>query len=79
MMVDGVFASVGSANMDIRSFDQNLEINALIYNRETTLALEQSFWQDLQSCCELDLYSFRQRPISHKLRESTARVFSPLL
>jgi cardiolipin synthase len=79
MMVDGVFASVGSANMDIRSFDQNLEINALIYNRETAQALEQAFWGDLQSCCELDLYQFRQRPISHKLRESTARVFSPLL
>lgn len=79
MMVDGVFASVGSANMDIRSFDQNLEINALIYNSKTTSYLESCFFDDLNSCQELDLESFRQRPISHKLKESTARIFSPLL
>ena len=79
MIVDGVFATVGSANMDIRSFDQNLEINALIYNRETAIYLENSFLQDLQSCEELDLETFQNRPMSHKLKESVARVFSPLL
>lgn len=79
MVVDGVFASVGSANMDIRSFDQNLEINALVYDRPTATYLEACFQQDLQSCQELDYETFSQRPATLKLRESTARVFSPLL
>ncbi len=79
MTVDGVFASVGSANMDIRSFDQNLEINALIYNREIAEYLEKCFIDDLRSCASLDLETFRQRPVTDKLKESSARIFSPLL
>jgi len=79
VLVDGVFSSVGSANMDIRSFDQNLEINGLIYNREIARALEKMFDEDLQNSYELDLPTYLERPLREKFKESAARIFSPLL
>ena len=79
MMVDGVFASIGSANMDIRSFDQNLEINALIYDRPTVNDMEARFEKDLTHTYELNLENFLNRPFDQKFRESVARIFSPLL
>ncbi len=79
MMVDGIFSSVGSANMDIRSFDQNLEINGLIYDTETTQQLESSFLEDMANSRELELTSYMQRPLYEKSKESFARLFSPIL
>lgn len=79
LTVDSVFSSIGSANMDIRSFDQNLEVNALIYNEEASKQMEEKFFEDLEESVELDLATFYQRAFHRKLRESIARVFSPLL
>lgn len=79
MMVDGIFSSVGSANMDIRSFDQNLEINGLIYDTETTQQLESSFVEDMANSRELELTTYMQRPLYEKSKESFARLFSPIL
>ncbi|MEO1052158.1 MAG: cardiolipin synthase [Bacteroidota bacterium] len=78
MMVDGNFSSVGTANMDVRSFDKNFEVNALIYDRETTQDLEESFMQDLEGSTLLDLESFKERPFMVKMREQMARLLSPL-
>lgn len=79
MMVDGVFASIGTANLDIRSFDQNFEVNALLYDEAVAGELERDFREDVHSSRELHLDTFRQRKRSVKLAESLARVLSPLL
>jgi len=79
MLVDGIFSSIGTANMDIRSFDQNLEANALVYDESVTKKLEQDFANDLNDSQELKLETFLERPHHKKIRESLARVFSPLL
>lgn len=79
MMVDGIFASIGTANLDIRSFDQNFEVNALIYDEEITQELERAFRADVHDSRELSWEAFHHRSRSRKLKESLARILSPLL
>lgn len=79
LLVDDIISSVGTANMDIRSFDQNFEVNAIIYDKEITGILKNSFIDDIQNSYKVDNYEYSNRPISEKLKESIARLFSPLL
>ena len=79
MMVDGVISTVGTANMDIRSFEQNFEVNALIYDEKTTLELRERFLKDLKDSEEIDLLTWQERSRSQKIKESLARIFAPLL
>lgn len=79
MMVDDVFSSVGTANMDIRSFNQDFEANALIYDEAITLQLKQDFGEDIENSKEIFLDDWEQRRMMDKLQESFARMFSPLL
>lgn len=79
IMVDDIFASVGTANMDIRSFDDNFEVNALIYDEQLCNELKSSYLEDLSNCHEADLELHRNRNLRRKLIESFARIFSPLL
>jgi len=78
MLVDGVFASIGTANMDIRSFDQNFEVNALIYDEEITLKLEEQYLNDLNSCIFYNLEEWEARSWINSTKESLARILSPL-
>jgi cardiolipin synthase len=78
LIVDEVLASVGSANVDLRSFYSNFELNALIFEKETIRRLAADFAQDLQDSKELKLEAFRQRSRWHKTIEIAARLLSPL-
>jgi len=78
MLVDGIFASVGTANMDIRSFDQNFEVNALIYDEETTKILEKYFLDDLQNCKHYSIEEWENRHWLNNSKEALARLLSPL-
>jgi cardiolipin synthase A/B len=79
IMVDDVFASVGTANMDIRSFDNNFEINALIYDEDFCRELKGFFLEDIEHSEEINLELHRERGIYRKFSESFSRIFSPLL
>lgn len=79
LTIDGMVASVGTANMDIRSFDLNFEINAFIYDRAVTEELDQLFMKDLESCVEITLDWYQHRRWWFKLKESIARLVSPML
>lgn len=78
MLVDSVFASIGTANMDIRSFDQNFEVNALIYDPEIAEKLERAYLRDLEYCYSYTLEQWENRPWLNHTKEALARVFSPL-
>ncbi len=78
MMVDGTLATVGSANMDIRSFEDNFEVVTFIYDAEVTQQLEQDFLNDVLHSQEIDLEEWTQRPFSTRMKNSFARLFSPL-
>lgn len=77
--IDGEICSIGSANMDIRSFSINYEINAIIYDRATTQQLEETFLDDLTRCVEFDPVEYDGRSVLSRLRDSAARLLSPLL
>jgi len=79
MVVDGIISSVGTANMDFRSFDQNFEVNAFIYDKGIAGELIEQFAEDKTQCVPLFLSRWQQRPIRRKLAESTARLLAPLL
>jgi len=77
--VDSEVCSIGSANIDIRSFSINYEITALLYSRTLATQLEHDFERDLADCTEFDPAEYRNRPVAFRFRDSIARLFSPLL
>ncbi len=79
LLIDSAYCSVGTANMDIRSFDQNYEVNALIYDEDTTCQLEDIFEQDLLDSVRVTQSSWDARPRWRHLAEGAAKIFAPIL
>jgi cardiolipin synthase len=79
MVVDGVFCTVGTTNMDYRSFNINFEVNALIYNKKISSELTEFFNEDLKHCEKLELNSWKNRSKRTKLIEAVARLMAPIL
>ena len=79
IIVDEVFSTVGTSNLDFRSLETNFEVNAFIYDEGFTTELEKQFKADLQKSRELKLDEWRQRKWHFKLRESVAHLVSPLM
>ncbi|HJV76772.1 MAG TPA: cardiolipin synthase [Paludibacter sp.] len=79
MVIDDFISIVGSTNMDERSFAQNFEANAFIYDPKTAVKLKELFLKDIESCEELTLEAWSARRRRQKLKESFARLFSPLM
>ncbi len=78
-IVDNNFTSIGTANLDIRSFNLNFEVNAFIYDKEVNYKIARDFIEDLRVSREVILEEYEKRPFIHKVKESIARVFSPIL
>lgn len=79
MTIDEKISTVGTANMDIRSYDLNYEINAVIYDNIKTKELDRQFFDDLNLSRELTIDDFENTPRINRILEATARVFSSLL
>ena len=78
LLVDNVFSSVGSPNVDVRSFDLHFEVTALIYDEEFASRLGHLFFNDLESCREIVMDEWVKRKRADKYKESMARIFGPL-
>jgi cardiolipin synthase A/B len=79
LSIDGEVCSIGSANLDIRSFSINYELNAVIYDERFAQELEAAFEQDLKGCYPFDAAVYRRSSAPKRLRDSVARLLSPLL
>ena len=77
--IDNRFSSIGTANMDNRSFEDNFEVTAMIYDRNMTDRLESRFLADLNGCTRLTYRRWATRSRTDMFKESVARLFSPLL
>ncbi|WP_103069444.1 cardiolipin synthase [Aquimarina sediminis] len=79
IVADNTISSVGTTNLDVRSFEQNYEVNAVIYDDSFALELRDEFLRDSENSKSLDFNTFIQRPWSEKLKEGFAKIFSPVL
>ena len=79
IIVDGVFSSVGTANLDFRSLETNFEVNAMIYDEEIAGILASQFLEDQEKSELIILEEWRNRPRMNKIKESFARIISPML
>ncbi len=79
VMADGMVSCCGTANMDIRSFELNFEVNATIYDEGVTRRLEDNFREDLKLCREVTREDYAQRKLWIRFKEQCCRLLSPLL
>jgi len=77
--VDDAMCTIGTANVDDRSFQHNYEVNAVIYDSATARELRRYFEADSEKSIELQYEIFSKRPWRHRLAEGAARTISPLL
>lgn len=77
--IDSKICSIGSANIDIRSFSINYELNVVLYDANLVKELEQAFQRDLANCREFDAEAYAASSRIKRFRDSVARLFSPLL
>ena len=75
-VIDGRWSTVGTANMDTRSFFHNSEINVIVIDEAFGSAMEAAFSEDRQDSDELLLAQWRQRPLIDRIKEWTYRQFA---
>lgn len=79
IVLDDELVSIGTANLDIRSFEQNYEVNAIIYDSAFAAHLKAYFLNDCEKSKTVDYAVHKKRPFLDKLKEGTAKIFSPVL
>lgn len=79
LILDGEIGGLGSTNFDMRSFSLNYEITAFVYDPCFAERLEADFYHDISDSLEIVWEDYVKRPLSHRFKESWARLFSPLL
>lgn len=79
LTVDNEICTLGTANMDIRSFELNYEINTVIYDKSITETLNNIFLQDLKDCTEFDLDKFENSSLIDRFINGLCRLFSSIL
>lgn len=79
LVSDDNVSSVGTTNIDFRSFEHNFEVNAFIYSKKTALELKEIFLNDVKDSVEITYKKWKERPLMRRFLESILRLFSPLL
>jgi len=79
IVVDNQIASVGTANIDVRSFKLNFEVNAFIYDGKVAKTLTSIFKEDIKKSRQLTMEEYQQRSLKIRFKESVSRLLSPIL
>jgi cardiolipin synthase len=79
MVIDGVWSTIGSCNIDDRSFLLNYECNAIVYDRSFGGGMKKMFADDLLDCEEITLERWRKRPWWKTLKNKLLIPFAPQL
>ena len=78
-LIDGVWSTVGSTNLDWRSFVNNQEINAVMLGQDFGAQMQKIFEQDLISSKQITLQDWRKRSIGARIKERSARLWARFL
>lgn len=79
IVVDGKLSSVGTANIDVRSFRLNFEVNAFLYDVAIAQELVRAFKEDINLSTQMTKSLYEQRSLWIKFKESISRLLSPIL
>ncbi|MDN6482199.1 MAG: phospholipase D-like domain-containing protein, partial [Lactiplantibacillus plantarum] len=72
-------ASVGSANLDFRSFKLNFEVNAFLYDADLAQELERIFLEDQKISSLITVQDFKNQSFWLKFKQTFSRLLSPIL
>ena len=79
VVIDDEVCSIGTANMDTRSFELNFEVSSFIYSEKISKEQKYDFENDMKMCEELTLEKYQNRSRIVKIKESLSRLFSDVL
>jgi cardiolipin synthase A/B len=79
LTIDNRWSMLGSANMDIRSFRLNFELNLLVYGSEFASQARTFFFDESKKANLIDRERFERRGLSYRLAENACRLLSPIL
>jgi cardiolipin synthase len=74
-VVDGVWSTVGSSNLDWRSFLHNEEVMAIVVGQEFGGQMQAMFDADVAASEAITLEGWRRRPLADHMREAVAQVW----
>ncbi|MDZ5456694.1 phospholipase D-like domain-containing protein [Azohydromonas lata] len=75
-VIDGVWSTVGSTNLDWRSFLHNQELNAVVLGATFGARMREVFSRDLAASRRLDAEEWKRRPLAERLKEQAAKVWA---
>jgi cardiolipin synthase len=75
-VIDGTWSTVGSTNMDIRSFLHNKEVNVVVMGDSFGKEMEGAFRDDLHDSNEIKLEQWKQRPLAQRFKDWLGRLLS---
>ena len=79
LVIDEQITIIGTANMDVRSFDLNFEVNAVVYDDALAKEMKNVFQKDINEATEIDKDRWKDRSTMMKMKQNIARLFSPIL
>ncbi|MDA3809042.1 MAG: cardiolipin synthase [Spirochaetaceae bacterium] len=79
IVADSDISTVGTCNMDVRSFHINFEVNTVFYDRQIASQLVDQFKKDMIFCEEITLNKVKKKGIFIRVRNNLLRIFSPIM
>ena len=79
ILMDDEIYCFGTANMDIRSFHLNYEMNAIVYGKDEVTKMSAIYEKDMEECKELTWQEYTSRSLGIRIKEQISRLLSPLL
>lgn len=79
MVVDDELVTIGTTNIDVRSFSLNFEINAILFDKDFAVQCRQLFEHNISLSREITNDIYEKRPLWTKIREAFSRLLAPLL
>lgn len=76
--IDGIITSIGTTNLDVRSFRINYEVNSTVYDSKFGDKCKKTFEKDIKSSKELIYSTYKNRKVTRKMIEAVCRFFAPL-